>query len=519
MSGRGANSVNPTFEQREREAGLYLAGNDPMAGRRGPYAEKPLPFSVDGPIDPRDSLDGQEEILVLSSVAASATTYPFRTTGSVSQNGAAVDVAVTGGSVFDYSQSLSPSETVISKGEFTVGEGTHLIYVLITVDVEEGKAVLSATLDVHHDDLNPEVEENEIAISIAEITVISESGKLAIESIKQIQAGSIYYNPRPVWAEYDPDDKKLTIGAEESDGKDSPVKVEDIDLRVVEPNNGGNLLRVFIENNASNIELGDLEGSLQQCLKIGQSGMEGLPQIMLQTGVGNISIGDAEDQGYGISATHASSGDLGALVPGRLFLGSGANALDVSAGDISGLMSVKTLSHKGGTVQIIATDDVDIEDPEPGGGGGGDPAWANYSSGNLEIGGANTDGVGDFKISSNGYFTLDITDSSGGDIRYTTRGIEGAPEFGMVFGSKAAGIIMGGSPAETGTVFVSGGAKEAGVSENGFAAVHESASKKVDINIDDIPAESEAKFREVLVCDGDTIKHAHFLMTEPKEVS
>jgi hypothetical protein len=38
-----AKAGNPTFEQREREAGLFLAGNDPMAGRREPA---PIPPTV-----------------------------------------------------------------------------------------------------------------------------------------------------------------------------------------------------------------------------------------------------------------------------------------------------------------------------------------------------------------------------------------------------------------------------------------------------------------------------------------
>jgi hypothetical protein len=35
MEASRAGGAHPSFEQREREAGLYLAGNDPMSGRRG----------------------------------------------------------------------------------------------------------------------------------------------------------------------------------------------------------------------------------------------------------------------------------------------------------------------------------------------------------------------------------------------------------------------------------------------------------------------------------------------------
>ena len=81
--------------------------------------------------------------------------------------------------------------------------------------------------------------------------------------------------------------------------------------------------------------------------------------------------------------------------------GTGGRVLEINSNAITqGEIKTRTVTKTdGSTLQTLATDDFSLsaDDLVP---------WANYASGDLQIGGSNTDGVDDIDITFTGFLKL-----------------------------------------------------------------------------------------------------------------
>ena len=163
-----AREANPSFQEREQAAGMYLANNDPLEGRRnsgGPFDGVPLPGSVDGPINPRDSEDGQEVFEITPAVAGQKQIHPFQLV-DVSEEGSP-RIAIRYGTVNSIVPTLggTPLSPDVENGPFQGVSGNTSFWLRVNLNTTT-QAVTSAVIQ----NSEPSTNKDTAAILIGSIT-------------------------------------------------------------------------------------------------------------------------------------------------------------------------------------------------------------------------------------------------------------------------------------------------------------------------------------------------------------
>ena len=439
-------------------------------------------------------------------IPVAQTKYPLK--ASTKSEDDELLATVEKGHILDYTQGQTPDVIDIDafEGELTAA-GTWLAYIAITVDYDEGKKVLSAETLLHQGEELPEPQDDEIFLLVARYEIESDDGALKVESIEQVQAGAIPYNVLPVWAKYDADEKRLFIGGDPDDPADveNAVIIEGLDLRVEKDGEK----KITIGNDPQQftfLQIGDQDGNLGNIIRLIENGSEGVPAIVLA--VGNTTrwvIGETQEfNGPGFEVV--SGDNYGILRQGAIDIKSAAGGeLSIDADEIDGVMTVKKLTvNKGESsdeYQIISDDDIEIDIEE----GEGVP-WADFTEGNLSIGGsAPEETVENISIEATKTIDIDV-----GGLKIV--GDADTAEFNRIEIGRVSLNTQDIAP-----VYIKGsGDNEASLATDGLEFTD--GSKRVVLDLFDLPAEAEVKFRQFsVVMDNNKAGPAYFSASEPEE--
>lgn len=178
---------------------------------------------------------------------------------------------------------------------------------------------------------------------------------------------------------------------------------------------------------------------------------------------------------------------------------SGSEIIDIdSTSVITGrTLGIREIINEAGTTSgnLIATQDLTQG-----------VGWANYSSGDLEIGGSNTDGVADLDIDFSGVLTM----TGGTDFSFiaSTTAEDSTLRMGSARVNQAdVGDFVSGNPAGI----------YCAVNSTGISTTDSAGNPLITIDSSDLPATVTlpAKFREVKVCNNGVPATAYILMTDP----
>jgi hypothetical protein len=485
--------------------------------------------------------------------------FPFEVNVKVNRD-RQLEVKVASSVVYDFTASAkTPLEVSVDELTSTLtAAGTYYVYLTLTLDLDLGKEVTTAELSL--DDEPPGSEGNKVFIEIAEIEVTRVNGVWGIEELIQHTTGAIFYPIVNAWSQYSPGLYQLQIGrdpltttatAENSSVLDKLKMFVNGLFNLEVKDSGGNdelILGTEVgENNQfgaffktrsdASISMGDYaaedgstdggwinlfgesshiqkqtptktvyeDGSGNEKTIIGSKvGAELTSGAKFDFVGGSVGIGSfsnaSDDSGY-ISCIGTSGNSIELTHQLVDIRKDGSSVVSVHGSDVDPgkLIAVRTVTKADGTsLQALATEDFSLS---------GDVGWANYSSGDLEIGGSNTDGVADLNIDFSGVLTM-----------------TGGTDFSFVANTAAelSTMRMGSARVNEQDVgdFVSGNPSGSycAMNNTGISTTNSSGNPLITIDSSDIPetATLPAKFREVQLCNNNNVAAtAYIIMTEP----
>jgi hypothetical protein len=486
---------------------------------------------------------------------------------SESDGSGGLNMKVSASQVLDFtSNPVAASVTNIS--EFTKnlgGAGTYYVSLVITIDVNDAKSVTNAAIKMEGSAEDPT--DTTLVIAVGEFTLTQNGNAVVVSSVTQYTAGAIYYPFSPAWAQFTASSNTLNVGLQGEDSnpsKDEPAVIKELDVFSQDEMN-----LVCGNNNTGKLVIGTEVGENEDVgaqFKVNSSGFVGIGQFAISSDGGteggyiNLTGPSADGIGGNFAAVHKPSeiefrnGPYGeakctigsqvgsekvagmqcTLLTGTVGIGAFASNLDDTgwlvntnnAGEVleltansmhisnssgsvleinsnaitQGEITVRTVTKADdSTLEVLATEDFSLSDANVG--------WANYSGGNLEIGGSNTNGVGNLTLTFTSFLKMIGGSNFEFEVHPTAAELSKFRMGSAYINVQDIGDFVAGDPAQTND--------HCTMTSNGISCGDGSGDKFRLGQTDLADSTGVAKFREVKVCDNGVSKSAYILMSDP----